>query len=164
MAKDMDAIELLKTQHREVEELFDQLEQAEDADEKESLFAELADNLAVHAKIEEMHFYPAIRAKETEDLVLESLEEHLGVKRVMADLLDLDSEDETFQAKCKVLKEQVEHHVKEEEEELFPKVKKLLSSEELIALAQEMVATADELEDEEPRYAVRGETSAAPTT
>ncbi len=156
----MDAIEMLKSQHKEVDGLFAKIEAATDADDKTSLFEELADKLAVHATIEEKHFYPAVKAKRTEDILLESLEEHLGIKRVLADLLDTEATDETFDAKIKVLKEQVEHHVEEEHTDLFPKVKKLLDSETLMAIAQEMTATQEELlEAGEPRNAVPGETT-----
>ena len=160
----MDAIELLESQHREVEDLFSQIEDAKGAKEKEQLFEQIADALAMHAAIEEHHFYPAVRAKKTKDILLESLEEHLGIKRVLADLMKVDASDETFDAKIKVLKEQVEHHVEEEESDLFPKAKKLLSSEELDALAQEMTAEQTELEEEgEPRKAIPFETDAPAT-
>jgi len=158
----MSAIDLLESQHREVEKLFSQAEKAKDKDQKTRLFEEIADKLAVHAAIEEHHFYPAVRAKRTEDILLESLEEHLTIKRTLADLLKIDAEDETFEAKMKVLKEEVEHHVEEEESELFPKVKKLLSADELDALEQEMVAEQQELEEAgEPRSAIPGETGEA---
>ena len=156
----MDAIEMLISQHKEVDGLFKQIEAAKSDDKKSALFAELADKLAVHATIEEKHFYPAVKAKRTEDILLESLEEHLGIKRVLADLLATEASDDTFDAKIKVLKEQVEHHVEEEQTDLFPKVKKLLDSETLMAIAQEMTATQEELiEAGQPRNAVPGETA-----
>src|SRR5690242_12952688 len=113
----MDAIEMLKSQHREVEAFFKKYEEKGDGAEKgkQQLFESIADALAMHATIEERHFYPAVRAKRTEDILLEALEEHVGIKRVIADLLKIDSSEETFDAKVKVLKEQVEHHVEEEE-------------------------------------------------
>jgi hemerythrin superfamily protein len=158
----MNAVELLKAQHREVEDLFEKFEKAGKAVAKRQIAEEICDKLTVHAAIEERHFYPAVKAKQTEDLLLEALEEHLAAKRVMADLLDLKPSDETFEPKVKVLKEQIEHHVEEEEEELFPKVEKLLSREELVALAQEMTATQTELEAaRKPREAVRAETDEA---
>jgi len=154
----MNAIDLLKSQHREVSKLFSQIEKAP-TEEKTELFEEIADKLAVHAAIEEHHFYPAVKAKRTEDILLESLEEHLGIKRVIADLLEVDAEDETFDAKVKVLKEQVEHHVEEEESDLFPKVKKLFDKEQLEAIGQEMSAEQAELEEKgDPRQAVPAET------
>jgi hemerythrin superfamily protein len=155
----MDAIELLKSQHREVEELFAQIGKAKSDDNKARLFDKLADDLAVHAAIEEHHFYPAVKERRTEEILLESLEEHLAIKRALADLLETDVDDETFDAKIKALKEEVEHHVKEEESDLFPKVKKILSKQQLTALASEMLAEQTELEEEgEPRNAVPGET------
>ena len=157
----MDAIALLKSQHREVETLFSKIEKAKDSRVKAELFGELADSLAGHATIEENQFYPAVRAKATEDILLESLEEHLGIKRVLADLLQLDADDETFDAKITVLKEQVEHHVGEEEKDLFPKVKKLDDEAELDALGAKMQAEFDDLEAGHPRDAVPSETKHA---
>jgi hemerythrin superfamily protein len=156
----MSAIDLLESQHREVEKLFTQLEKAKDAKKRTQLFEEVADKLAIHAAIEEHHFYPAVKAKRTEDILLESLEEHLGIKRVLADLLKTDADDDTFDAKIKVLQEQVEHHVGEEESDLFPKVKKLLSAAELDTLEQQMVAEQEELEDAgDARASIPGETA-----
>ena len=134
----MNAVELLESQHREVEKLFTKIEKAKDKRDKATLFAQIADDLAMHAAIEEQHFYPAVRAKRTEDILLESLEEHLGIKRVIADLLAIDAGDETFDAKIKVLKEQVEHHVEEEESDLFPKSKKVLDAQEMANLGAAM--------------------------
>jgi hemerythrin superfamily protein len=143
----MDAIEMLESQHREVEALFSRIGKARDAAKKTALFEELADKLAMHAAIEEHHFYPAVKAKRTEDILLESLEEHLGIKRVLADLLEIDADDETFDAKVKVLEEQVSHHVEEEETDLFPKVKKLFDKDQREAIGQEMSAEQAELEE-----------------
>jgi len=136
---------MLESQHREMEELFDRLEKADRGDRKHKLFTQLADKLAVHASIEEEGFYPAVKAKRTEDILLESLEEHLGIKRVLADLIDLDASDETFDAKTKILQQQVEHHVGEEEEDLFPKVKKIFDEETLVAIAHQMALLQEEL-------------------
>jgi hemerythrin superfamily protein len=158
----MNAIDLLKSQHRAVEKLFSQAESAKDTDKKQSLFNKIADSLAVHAAIEEHQFYPAVKAKRTEDILLESLEEHLGIKRVIADLLKTPASDETFDAKLKVLKEQVEHHVEEEESDLFPKSKKVLDADQLEALGQEMSAEQSDLEAAgEPRKSVPAETQEA---
>jgi hemerythrin superfamily protein len=160
----MNAIDLLKSQHREVEKLFSKCEGAKDKATQQRTFETIADKLAVHAAIEEHHFYPAVREKRTEDILLESLEEHLAMKRVLADMLEIDSSDETFDAKLKVLKELVEHHVEEEESDLFPKVNKLLNKDDLDALAQEMMAEQTELEEEgEPRNKVPSETEEAAT-
>jgi hypothetical protein len=139
----MGAIEMLESQHREVEKLFAAFEKASGA-KKRDIFLEIADKLAIHATIEEKHFYPAAKGDETEDLLEESVEEHLSVKRIIADLLE-DEDDETLEAKVAVLKEQVEHHVEEEEDELFPKVEDMLDATTLDALEQEMTATQEEL-------------------
>ena len=162
MAKALTAISLLETQHREVEDLFSKIEKLHDGRSKQALFNDIADKLAVHAAIEERHFYPAVKAKRTEDILLESLEEHLGIKRVLADLLAIDVSNDTFDAKLKVLQEQVEHHVGEEEDDLFPKAEKLLDADSLVALAQEMTATQEELLAKgSPRQAVPAETKKA---
>ena len=156
------AIEMLEGQHREVEDLFEKLEKADRGERKQKLFTQIADKLAVHASIEEAAFYPAVKAKRTEDILLESLEEHLGIKRVLSDLIDLDSDDETFDAKAKVLQEQVEHHVEEEEGDLFPKVKKIFDEETLVAIAQQMAELQEELLAKgNPRLAVPGQTDEA---
>jgi hemerythrin-like domain-containing protein len=153
------AIELLMDQHREVEQLFEELEDA-DADEKRDLCNQICDKLAIHATLEEKHFYPAVRAERTEDILLESLEEHVQIKRIIADILD-EEDDERLDALAKVLEETVAHHVEEEETDLFPKVQRLFDDERLEALAQEMFADQVELEGKEPRLSVRGQTEEA---
>ena len=157
----MNAIDLLKQQHREVEKLFKKIDKA-GPDEKEQLFDQLADALAVHAAIEEQHFYPATKDARTEDLLQEAVEEHLSVKRIIADLLEMEPDDAQFDAKIKVLQEQVDHHVEEEEDELFPKVQKLHSKDELEDLGLLMEQTAQELKKQgAPRMEVPKETGAA---
>ena len=116
----MNAVKMLKQQHREVEKLFEKFEGAKSPDRRRKVFEEIADALAVHAAIEERHFYPGVKKRQTEDLLLESVEEHLEIKRVIADLLHTEPQDDAFDAKVKVLQEDVEHHVEEEEKELFP--------------------------------------------
>lgn len=157
----MNALELLEAQHAEVEDLIAKLEASEPR-QKATLFIELADKLAAHAKIEETIFYPAVMARQTEEVLLESVEEHLAIKRVLADLLELDVDDDQFDAKLSVMKEQIEHHAREEEEgELFPKVKKLLDADVLDALGGEMLATFEALLESKPREQVPLETDAA---
>lgn len=158
----MSAIDMLEAQHREVEDLFAAFEEASTG-KKRDIFLHIADKLAVHAAIEEKHFYPGAKTKETEEILTEAVEEHLSVKRLIADCLDLDDDDdETLEAKVKVLQEQVEHHVEEEEGELFPKVEKLLDAATLDALEQEMTATQEELLAKgNPRDQVPAETGEA---
>lgn len=158
----MNAIRMLKQQHREVAKLFKQLDGSRSDETRQSTFEEIADALAVHAAIEERHFYPAVKRQQTEDILLESVEEHLQIKRAIADLLEMDAGDDDFEAKAKVLQEDVEHHVEEEETSLFPKVEKLFDEEALVALGEEMEATQEELKREgNPRDAIPGETDAA---
>jgi hemerythrin superfamily protein len=159
----MNAIELLVSQHRSMETLMAGVVDAQD-DARRQLYAEVADQLAMHISAEETVFYPAVKASRTEDILLESLEEHLSLKRLMADLLALDPSEQTFEPKFKVLKEQAEHHHKEEEEHLFPKVEALLDPDRLRQLGAEMMALQTQQKMEgRPRENVTGETdSAAP--
>lgn len=134
----MDAITLLKNDHRQVEKLFKELEKGNG--NREQLFKELKDSLEVHAEIEEKLFYPAVRdAKQTHDIVIESFEEHKQVKMVLMDLEKADKKTEHWLAGVKVLMEDVQHHVGEEENDMFPKVKdKILSKEQLEDLGTRM--------------------------
>ena len=158
----MNAIALLKAQHKEVDELLEAIEKGRSMDLKKSRFQELANKLAAHAAIEERIFYPAVMAKQTEEILLESVEEHLSIKRVLADMLELDVEDDQFDAKLSVMKEQLEHHAHEEEEkELFPKVQKAFGKEELEALGAEMLALFEELMAGQPSQSVPSETDQA---
>jgi len=102
-------------------------------------FQEVADHLGAHVASEEQVFYPAVKARRTEDVLLESLEEHLSLKRLLADLMQMSPGDAAFEAKFKVLKEQTEHHHEEEEEHLFPQVRKLLDEDQRAALGREML-------------------------
>lgn len=158
----MDAVTLLISQHRTLEELLSQAVEESDEEKKRALFARAGDHLSVHVASEEQVFYPAVKAAKTEDILLESLEEHLSLKRLMADLLQLDPSDRTFEAKLKVLQEQTEHHHKEEEEHLFPKVCKMIDETGRFALGEEMMALQNQMRrDGEPREAVAEETDAA---
>jgi hemerythrin superfamily protein len=160
----MDAVELLRRQHQEMERALGSVLGCEDTTVKKTRFAQIADLLTVHIASEEQVFYPAVRVARTEDILLESLEEHLSLKRLLADLIDLDPMEQTFDPKFKVLKEQSEHHHKEEEENLFPKVCKLLDAAERAKLGKEMLALQKKLAWQgEPREQVVNETdSAAP--
>jgi hemerythrin superfamily protein len=160
MRDTIDVLELLTTQHDEVDALFRKIEDSDDPDLKTALFDELADKLAAHATIEEKIFYPSVMGDETEDLLLESTEEHLSVKRVLADMLAMDVQDARFDAKLTVLKEQVRHHARDEEEgELFPKVRREFSADELAAIGNECMALFEQLmERGEPRMNVSRET------
>lgn len=135
----MNAVDLLIEQHRLLEAQLDSLVSADDDEARRRFLAEVGDHLGVHLASEEQVFYPAVRAQRTEDDLLESLEEHLSLKRLLADLLALRPADETFQPKCKVLREQAVHHHKEEEEDLFPPVRGMLGAQELERLGSDML-------------------------
>ncbi|TMF07845.1 MAG: hemerythrin domain-containing protein [Chloroflexi bacterium] len=146
----MDAIQLLKDDHKKVEKIFSDLENKRD--DRRALFPELDRELTIHAEIEEKIFYPAAKGAEpTRDLVLESIEEHRQIKMVLADLEQTDMRTAQWAADLKVLKEDVMHHVGEEENDLFPKVKKVLSEEQLEDLGTRMEEMKVELVE-----AVRG--------
>jgi len=158
----MDAIELLTQQHRSLEARLAAIEEADSAAGKARALALAADELSVHLASEEQVFYPAVKAKRTEDILLESLEEHLSLKRVLADLLELAPDAPTYDAKLHVLKEQAEHHHEEEEEHLFPKVMGLLDAEERRQLGQQMLQLQQRLMREgRPREEVAQQTDQA---
>jgi hemerythrin superfamily protein len=158
----MDAIEMLVEQHRLVEKLFDRLAEIDDDDGRRAIeAARICDVLAVHCAIEEAHFYPAVRERRTEDMLLESLEEHLQIKRLMADLVEMEPTGGELEAKLRVLEEEIEHHFGEEERELFPRVRKLLSEDELEGIASDMAELEAEIEEQgEPRFRVLSEIEA----
>jgi hemerythrin superfamily protein len=147
----MDAITLLKQDHKTVESLFKQFEKLGDraAKKKEQLVMKMIRELAVHAAIEEMLFYPAVRTaalkkdnnlgEAASDLVLESLEEHHIVKWTLSELEKMNAGDERFDAKVQVLMENVRHHVEEEEEDLFPKTRRLLPAKMLEELGDRLM-------------------------
>lgn len=164
MSKDTttDALELLMSQHDEVDALIEEIEASDDPDEKADLFRTLADSIAAHSAIEEKMFYPSVMHESTRELLVEATEEHLSVKRLVADMMDLDGGDEHFDAKLTVLKEQIRHHARDEEEGLlFPKVRKLFDDDELAALGNELLARYEELIAQEPRRLVPEETREA---
>ncbi|HEV7398555.1 MAG TPA: hemerythrin domain-containing protein [Pyrinomonadaceae bacterium] len=136
----MDAFELLKADHKKVAELFDLLETAS-GKRKLDVFKRIKSELEVHTHIEETIFYPALeKPEETHDLTLEAYEEHKVVKTLLAELSGAKSATDEWQAKAKVLRENVEHHVDEEENELFDKADDALNDEEIEALGERMAA------------------------
>lgn len=136
----MDAFELLKTDHKKVAELFNLLETAS-GKRKLDVFKRIKSELEVHTHIEETIFYPALeKPEETHDLTLEAYEEHNVVKTLLAELSGAESATDEWQAKAKVLRENVEHHVDEEENELFDKADDALSDEEIESLGERMAA------------------------
>lgn len=164
----MDAITLLRNDHKTVEALFKRFEKAGDKAlvEKRQIVDRIIEELSVHAAIEEQVFYPVARATvpDTEDIALESLEEHHIVKWLLSELTDLAPSHERFDAKVTVLIENVRHHVDEEETEFFPKMRASLSRSQLadigdtMAKAKKVVPTHPHprLPDAGPASAVAG--------
>lgn len=162
----MNAVDLLINQHRLLEARMQETKDAQDPELIGRLLAQVGDQLSTHIASEEKLFYPAVNAKRTEDILLESLEEHLSLKRLLSDLLELQPGEKTFEPKFKVLAEQTVHHHKEEEEELFPKVRKLLDNAQLETLGEQMAALQQSMQRAgSPRENVSGDTDkAAPLT
>ncbi|HEY0546387.1 MAG TPA: hemerythrin domain-containing protein [Pyrinomonadaceae bacterium] len=139
----MNAFELLKQDHKKVSGIFEKLEPTTERAEKtrEELFTQLKQELDVHAAIEEQIFYPSIKeADETHEITLEAYEEHAVIKQLLSELEADPKDTEEWKAKLTVLKENVEHHVEEEEGEMFPKAKKVLSEEQVEQLGARMEA------------------------
>ena len=114
--KSLDAVALLKADHRTVEDLFEQFEKARGEGKKQQIAERICMELIVHSKIEEEIFYPACEGKVEEDLIKEAYVEHDGAKVLIAEIEAGLPSDEFYEAKVKVLQEQIEHHVKEEEQ------------------------------------------------
>ena len=127
-AEGVDAITLLTEDHENVKSMFEQYEELGDRAHatKKKLATQICTELTKHATAEEEIFYPAVRAagKEQEELVEEATVEHASAKELIAQILDMEPTEELYDAKVKVLGELIEHHVKEEEEEMFPKARK----------------------------------------
>jgi len=137
----MKATDLLEKQHRQVEGIFQKLSSGRG--DKTALVTELANDLIGHMVIEQEIFYPAVK-RVKEELVLESFEEHAIARFALGRLVKTDPSDDSFDARVTALKELIEHHVEEEEKELFPKVEKALGN-ELLALGERMKARFDEI-------------------
>jgi hemerythrin superfamily protein len=126
----MDLYGLLKEDHEKVKSLFEELEKTGDkaVKKREELFSRLKTELTIHANAEEKFYYPRLKdEKESRDTTLEAFEEHKVAKRLLKELEAMPKEGDEWAAKLKVLMENVEHHIKEEENELFPQSKKVLS-------------------------------------
>ena len=117
-SQNQDAVALLKQDHRTVEELFEQFEKASGDGRKQKIAEQICLELSVHAKIEEEIFYPACEGKIEEDLLKEAYVEHDGAKVLIAEIEAGGPSDEFYDAKVKVLQEQIEHHVEEEEKRM----------------------------------------------
>ena len=159
------AITLLKSEHAAVKELFAREQKAtkQSDEKKQSIFDQIKDALTVHATIEEEIFYPAVkkaREEQVKDEVREGYEEHQQIKNLIAQIASITPDDETWDMKIKVLKEDVEHHVKEEESEMFPDAKKFLGEKRLIELGAELQARKQELKKNPPTKLIRNQQEA----
>ena len=144
--KTVDALRLLRSQHEEVSALFEEFEKSRSR--KEALAEQICAALTAHATIEEEIFYPAVRegVKDAEDLIAEAAVEHQSLKELISKIEAAKGDDEMFEAQVKVLGEYVKHHVKEEQGEMFPKVRE--SELDLKELGQRMAARHAELTGE----------------
>lgn len=139
-----DAIAMLKADHAAVSAMFAEYEKTRSIPKKKALVAEICTALSVHAQIEEEIFYPAVKAALKDKLLVpEATVEHTSVKDLIAQIEGLEPDGEMYDAKVKVLSEYVKHHVKEEQNEMFPKAKS--SSLDMDDLGAQMAARKDEL-------------------
>ena len=144
----MDPFQLLKDDHEKVKKLLEDLESTTERGVKTrtELFGKIKSELEAHEKIEEEIFYPALKQHaEAKEIVLEGYEEHDVVDKLMSELESLSVEDETWGAKAKVMKENIEHHIEEEEGEMFSKAREVLDTETLKELGEKMQAYKEQL-------------------
>lgn len=147
----MDALKLLKADHKKVKMLFGEVEELGDRanSQRSKLFQKIDQELTIHSKIEETIFYPEFRRRagkgEEKEEVLEAYEEHGIVKTLIGELENLDPKDETYKPKLSVLKELVEHHVKEEEGPMFKMARELFEPEELDEIGERLMEAKEQL-------------------
>ncbi len=139
-----DAIALLKADHKAVSDLFAEYEKARSSSRKKALIAEICTALSVHAQIEEEIFYPAVKAALKDKLLVpEATVEHASLKDLIAQIEAVEPDTEMVEARIKVLAEYVKHHVKEEQDEMFPKVR--ASTIDVVELGMRMSARKEDL-------------------
>ncbi|MEW6128738.1 MAG: hemerythrin domain-containing protein [Acidobacteriota bacterium] len=143
----MNALELLTEDHEKVAELFSQLEDSESESARLNLFGKIKTELETHTHIEETLFYPMLEDyEELQDLITQAYEEHKQVKTLLREIEQLARGSVLLDAKLNVLQENVEHHVEEEEGELFPQVEDIIEEEELENLGNEMMTAKQEFQ------------------
>ena len=144
IAKSQEATAMLRADHKKVSELFEEYEKVRAATKKKDLVTQICTELTVHAQIEEEIFCPAVKqALKDTKLVPEATIEHATLKELIAQVRDVDPDGEMFDAKIKVLSEYVKHHVKEEQNEIFPKLQ--ATKLDMVELGARMSARKDEL-------------------
>lgn len=156
----MDAIALLRVDHRRVSDLFEQYEAARSTAKKKTLVATICQELGIHAQVEEEIFYPAVKAAlKDKELVPEAQVEHQSLKDLIAQVRDKEPDGEMFDAKIKVMSEYVKHHVKEEQNEMFVRAKKTRL--DMQQLGEQLAARKQELMDDPSQ--LEGSRAEAPT-
>jgi hemerythrin-like domain-containing protein len=144
----MNAISLLEEDHRKMKKLLSELESTTERGVKtrQELFATVKEELTVHETIEEEIFYPALKEHpKTKEITLEAYEEHHVVDMVMAEIEGVPYDDERWSAKFKVMKENIEHHIEEEENEMFKQARQVFDDDELEALGDQMKIRKEQL-------------------
>lgn len=145
----MNAVELLKADHDVVRKLFQDVKEESDDSKHPPIFKKIKAELDAHAHIEETIFYPKLKEegdKELVDIVLEGIEEHRQMKMFLRQIAELSDDSEQFEPKLKVLMEDTDHHVKEEEDEMFPLVKEQFESDVLSRLGEKMAAEKEKFQ------------------
>ena len=141
----MNALDMLIKDHRQVADWFKQAEQTEDEKKKQRLFEQISTALGMHMHIEETALYPALEQhEELQDISREAVEEHRQVKTLIREINNLSDDSEKFDAKFKVMQENIEHHVEEEEKEMFPQMRETLTTEELEEIGQALMTARTE--------------------
>jgi hypothetical protein len=144
----MDALSLLKEDHDKVKKMLNELDETTERAIKtrEEVFTKLKRELEIHETIEEEILYPALKKHaEAKDIVLEAFEEHDVVNMILGELVETPYDDETWGAKLTVMKENLEHHIEEEEDEMFKKARDIFDRDVLVALGEEMAARKESL-------------------
>ena len=135
----MNALEFLKEDHQKVKRLFQEIRKSSDRSKQKELFDKIDTELEIHTHIEETVFYPAIEEQEElKDMVVEALEEHHQAKELLEKLETLRADDHDFGSQLQQLMEAVEHHVEEEEGEMFPKIREVFDEDELEQLGEDL--------------------------
>jgi hemerythrin superfamily protein len=142
VADTLDAVQVLTRDHREVEDLFGRYESSTDPDEQTRIAHQVIHDLAVHGEIEELLFYPRLRTAlgDGNALADEAIHEHVEIKRTLNDLDKMTAVDDGFDAKMRELMAEVRHHVEEEENDLFPKIREAMSADDLASLGHSLDA------------------------
>jgi hemerythrin superfamily protein len=150
----MDVIKLLKEDHKKVKKMLDELEETSESAKREELFAHIQHELRLHELVEEEIVYPTFREQsKLKDIVLEGYEEHHVVDLIMDEIAGEPVTDETWAAKVKVMKENVEHHVEEEEDKMFPQARKLFAEKELERLGERVEQRKRQEQLQQPKAA-----------